>query len=265
MPAEDAPKLPQKRFHRQRAHANPFSDHQLEYPINPSLYDWTQHFPNTDKQVQFADIGCGYGGLLMGLSPLFPDTKMIGMEIRVKVEEYVRKKIAALRVQTGLYENVSVMRMNSMKYSPNFFQKGQLRYKSKSHELSKIFILFPDPHFKKRKHKARTVTTTLLGEYAYILREGGRFYTITDVKDLHDWMVSHINAHPLFRRLTQNELDDDVCMPHVTKDTEEGKKVERNKGDKFLAVYERIKDEMKPWDGFDPYILRPDENEIEEL
>jgi tRNA (guanine-N7-)-methyltransferase len=162
MPAEDA-KLPQKRFHRQRAHANPFSDHQLDYPINPSLYDWKPHFPNINKQVEFADIGCGYGGLLMGLSPLFPDTKMIGMEIRVKVEEYVRKKIAALRVQTGLYENVSVMRMNSMKYSPNFFKKGQLRYKCII-SFSKIFILFPDPHFKKRKHKARIVTTTLLGE-----------------------------------------------------------------------------------------------------
>lgn len=159
-------KLPQKRYHRQRAHANPFSDHQLDYPTTPGEYDWKKHYPeHANKTPEFADIGCGYGGLLIGLAPLFPDTLMIGMEIRVKVEEYVHKRISALRLQhqtSSLYQNVSVMRMNAMKFSPNFFAK---------HQLSKIFILFPDPHFKKRKHKQRIVTTALLGEYAYILRE----------------------------------------------------------------------------------------------
>jgi tRNA (guanine-N7-)-methyltransferase len=124
-------KLPQKRFHRQRAHANPFSDHQLDYPTTPAEYDWSKHFPKKEGNVEFADIGCGYGGLLIALAPLFPDNLMLGMEIRLKVEEYVHKRIAALRIQNeeqGLYQNVSVMRMNAMKYSPNFFEKGQLRY-----------------------------------------------------------------------------------------------------------------------------------------
>lgn len=35
--------------------------------------------------VEFADIGCGYGGLLMRLSPMYPHVSMVGMEIRVKV------------------------------------------------------------------------------------------------------------------------------------------------------------------------------------
>lgn len=60
-----------------------------------------------------------------------------------------------------------------MKFLPNFFRKGQ---------LSKIFLCFPDPHFKTRKHKARIVSTTLNSEYAYVLREGGIIYTITDGK-----------------------------------------------------------------------------------
>jgi tRNA (guanine-N7-)-methyltransferase len=58
--------------------------------------------------------------------------------------------------------------MNAQKYLPNFFEKGQ---------LTKLFFLFPDPHFKKRKHKARIVTSTLLSEYAYVLREGTVFLT----------------------------------------------------------------------------------------
>ncbi|KAJ3105935.1 tRNA (guanine-N(7)-)-methyltransferase (tRNA(m7G46)-methyltransferase) [Phlyctochytrium planicorne] len=114
---------------------------------------------------------------------------MLGMEIRVKVEDFVEKRIVALRNQNkdkkkeeaGSYQNISVIRMNAMKFLPNFFEKGQ---------LSKMFFLFPDPHFKKKKHKARIITPQLLGEYAYVLKIGGILYTVTDVKDLHDWMVS---------------------------------------------------------------------------
>lgn len=34
-----------------------------------------------------------------------------------------------------------------------------------------MFFLFPDPHFKKTKHKWRIISTTLLAEYAYVLCE----------------------------------------------------------------------------------------------
>ena len=92
--------------------------------------DWSVMFPNNPNPVEFADIGCGYGGLLIALSPLFPQQNMIGMEIRVKVEEYVNKRIEALRCQnqdkkpleSGSYQNVGVMRMNAMKFCPNFFR-----------------------------------------------------------------------------------------------------------------------------------------------
>ncbi|CAG8744653.1 14903_t:CDS:2, partial [Acaulospora morrowiae] len=186
-------KLPQKKYFRQRAHSNPFSDHFLKYPRSPAFMDWSSHYPaffaprkdnqspsQPQKKIEFADLGCGYGGLLVALSTLFPQTLMLGMEIRVKVEEYVRERIDALRLQhPGQYQNISIIRMNAMKFLPNFFEKGQ---------LSKMFFLFPDPHFKMRKHKARIITTQLLAEYAYVLRVGGIIYTITDVEDLHAWM-----------------------------------------------------------------------------
>ena len=35
--------------------------------------------------VRFADVGCGFGGLLIRLSPLYPDKLMIGFELRDKV------------------------------------------------------------------------------------------------------------------------------------------------------------------------------------
>lgn len=117
-----------------------------------------------------------------------------------------------------------------MKFLPNFFAKGQ---------LSKIFFLFPDPHFKARKHKARIITTTLLAEYAYVLRPGGMLYTITDVRDLNEWMESHLDGFPAFERIPNEELLDDPILQQVRTATEEGKKVERNEGLKLVAVYRR--------------------------
>ena len=48
-------------------------------------------------KVTFLDHGCGYGGMLVELSPMFPNELILGMEIRVKVSEYVRDRIVALR------------------------------------------------------------------------------------------------------------------------------------------------------------------------
>jgi len=204
-------------------------------PLNQDLKS-TEIIPNT-HQVEFADLGCGYGGLLVSLAPEFPDKLMLGMEIRVKVEKYVNQRIVALRKQSGDipggYKNISILRMNAMKFLPNFFAKGQ---------LSKMFFLFPDPHFKKRKHKARIISPTLLAEYAYVLREGGIIYTVTDVKDLYDWMVEHLSNHPLFKRIPNDIVEKDPVVPHVMRSTEEGKKVERNNGSKFLALFERVPD-----------------------
>ncbi|KAK6191676.1 hypothetical protein SNE40_003301 [Patella caerulea] len=242
------PKLPQKKYYRQRAHSNPISDHNLDYPIKPDEMDWSTYFPDyckppsdtNDKtvvkhQVEFADIGCGYGGLLVKLSPLFPDTLMLGMEIRVKVSDFVKDRIQVLRLkEPGKYQNIACIRSNAMKYLPNFFCKGQ---------LSKMFFLFPDPHFKKTKHKWRIISTTLLAEYAYVLREGGLVYTITDVKDLHEWMVEHFIKFPLFERVPEEELSSDIVVAKLYDSTEEGQKVTRNSGDKYLAVFRRLHDQ----------------------
>ena len=60
--------------------------------------DWSHHFPKfypprtegeekmdvdnspttPRNRVEFADIGCGFGGLLTALAPMFPETLMLG-------------------------------------------------------------------------------------------------------------------------------------------------------------------------------------------
>jgi len=237
-----------------------------------------------DSRVEIADIGCGYGGLLFALSPHFPKTLILGMELRPAVEQFVSEKIQAIRSKhetkshstdtkkeqsvtaPGPCQNISVIRANTMKFLPNFFEKSQLRA---------IFLCFPDPHFKARKHKARIVSQTLNSEYAYTLRTGGLVYTITDVLVLHEWMVDHFENHPSFARVeldldailrTQNDEDQnngdinvdmdlnngvgqsemEKCVNLMMSETEEGKKVGRNNGNKHVAVFRRLEDPSWP-------------------
>ena len=83
---------------------------------------------------------------------------------------------------------------------------------------------------------------TLASEYAYVLRPGGIVYTITDVEDLHLWMAKHFDDHPLFQRISQEGLDADECVATMMTETEEGKKVTRNKGNKYVACFTRLED-----------------------
>lgn len=153
----------------------------------------------------------------------------------------------------GNYENISAIRSNTMKFLPNFFAK---------HQLSKIFICFPDPHFKMRKHKARIISETLNAEYAYVLRPGGLMYTITDVEEYHHWILKHFRQEEeapvaqdeygaggvtdLFERVSEEELERDPSVRVMKDATEEGKKVTRHKGHKFVAVFRRKADPEWP-------------------
>ena len=197
------------------------------------------------------DIGCGFGGLLMSLATLLPHERILGLEIRAKVTEYVRLRIVAARHADHTHHNAAVMRTNSMKFLVNYFHPASLH---------KIFICFPDPHFKRKNHPRRIITTRLLDEYAFVLAPQAKLYCITDVHELHEWHVAHCDAHPLFRRVVvgsststttnnngstmEEEANDqqDPCIAIMIHSTEEGQKVERNQGDKYYAVYERIPD-----------------------
>ena len=183
-----------------RDSCNPLSNGKWEdLPTAPDSFREDAHFESAfldklrmekkgekEAKITFADIGCGFGGLLVRLSPLFPKELIIGMEIRAQVSEYVRERALALRKEhPGEYQNISGLSTNSMKFLPNYFQRGQLK---------KLFFLFPDPHFKRSKRRRRIIQTALIAEYAFCLREGGILYTQTDVEDVGDWMKEKLDC-----------------------------------------------------------------------
>ena len=223
----------------------------------PELYEEAQRQGIPPPQVDFLDIGCGFGGLTVGLAEAYPDKVVCGMEIRVKVSgmfspvdlvvviliktnkkqtknnaEYVKERILALRKkEPGKYRNATCIRSNTMKYLTNYFKKGS---------IEKMFFLFADPHFKHTNHRRRIIQSTLLDEYAYLLKPGGILYTITDVEDLGNWQRERLAAHPLFVEVGEEELEGDAAAKLLEEGTEEGKKVKRNGGSTWKAIFRRV-------------------------
>lgn len=145
-----------------RAHCNVLSDTPFPFPLNPDYVDLTFHYPNIfakkyevpdlqkkrdelflntrnhalsysekvkdefngkgEFKIDFVDIGCGYGGLLFALSPHFPNMNMMGFEIRDVIAEYVGKKIRAKRILGEGFDNISILRTNTMKHLTNYIR-----------------------------------------------------------------------------------------------------------------------------------------------
>lgn len=241
---------PRKSIHRQRAHNNPLATNRLWCPDTPASVPVAEYYPGllapsaapSSNVIRWVDLGCGFGSLILELARVERRELILGMELRHKPTLFVQKRIVAQRktaraalphAQRGgpvECDNAWAVEANSMKCMPNYFAKGQ---------LSKLFICFPDPHFKKRNVRRRVVSTSLLAEYAYCLGVGARLYTITDVSELTDWMVDHLTRFPLFRRLPNEDLAADPIVALLLL-TDEGLKVTRNNGNMFIAVFERL-------------------------
>ena len=148
--------------------------------------------------------------------------------------DYVHLRIEGLRLQNpGSYNNAAVLNLNVMKYLPMYIAKSS---------IDKIFVCFPDPHFKTCKFKRRMISQSMLTEFAYVLKPFGRLYFISDVESLHEWHMAKCLEHGCFRELL--DVDDvDICVKLMKETTEEGIKVERNGGKKWNGVFERVSDE----------------------
>ncbi|KAF9762363.1 tRNA (guanine-N(7)-)-methyltransferase [Nosema granulosis] len=210
-----------KRDYRQRAHSNPFKDLDVEIPTNPQEVDWTKYFANGSKP-EFLDIGCGYGRFMFESAKIHKDN-ILGLEIREKVYEYVKNIIK----QENLI-NVGVIKTNALLFLPNFFEEKSLK---------KVFVLFPDPHFKKRKQKGRVICCQMMNILEYILEDKGRLYISTDVKELFSDMVETVLKSGFFTRLSEEEAIKDDLYEVTYKNTDEALRAGVKSGHTFGAIF----------------------------
>eukprot|EP00758_Cryptobia_borreli_P001550 Tbor_TRINITY_DN2332_c0_g1::TRINITY_DN2332_c0_g1_i1::g.134::m.134/K03439/trmB, METTL1; tRNA (guanine-N7-)-methyltransferase len=234
---------------RSRPHRNPLAENEDPHPecpadlfaMLPSMYPICNE-EGSSRNVEFLDIGCAFGGMLFDLCPLYPNTLMLGLEIRSKVVDFARSKAVQLRsaalndTKFHHYNNVWFDQLNVMKFGSNCFTKGQ---------LSKIFFCYPDPHWKKKNIRRRIISPGLVQEYGFWLRVGGLIYTVSDVAGLENWMIECLDGCPLFERLSEEEIDNYSTdhrrvMEIVTSSSEDAQRTERKGLSKNYAVHRRI-------------------------
>lgn len=211
-----------KKDYRCHAHTNAFKDNMIGIPNSPSEQDWSSHFANGEAPTMI-DIGCGYGKFLMETARIYPEENVLGMEIRDKVYDYVRQ-------MTEDMGNCSVIRTNALLFLPNYFQKSSLK---------KVFVLFPDPHFKKRKQKGRIICKQMMQVLKYLLTDDGEVYISTDVEDLFKDMCSVIESTNFFSVVKNTENDPIFEMSY--KGTDEAARAGVKTGKTFGRVYRIIK------------------------
>jgi tRNA (guanine-N7-)-methyltransferase len=261
-----------------RPHRNPLSSNEDDHPLNPD--EWQariveeQLYPldRASTRVEFADIGCAFGGMLFALAPHFPDTMMLGLEIRSKVVDFAQGKVKALRngempapapsssdaagggdqqqqqqpaasaaadtvagAAQGMhhYRNLWFEQCNVMKFGDCYFRRGQ---------LTKLVFSHPDPHWKKNNARRRIITPGLVQRYAHWLAPGGLLYTVSDVPELEEWMVKCLDESPQFVRVPDEEVlkDQEWLLEIVTSTSEDAQRAVRKKLGKNWAVHRRV-------------------------
>uniref|UniRef100_A0A7S0JKM2 tRNA (guanine(46)-N(7))-methyltransferase n=1 Tax=Calcidiscus leptoporus TaxID=127549 RepID=A0A7S0JKM2_9EUKA len=161
---------------RVRQHVNPLrSAHQKVLSFAP---DWPQHaFARPHRQLH-VDIGCARGLFAMDLAQAQPEWNVLGLEIRSVLVDAAQQDV--LERQLG---NAHFLACNAnVNLAP--LLKGVESYGP----LRSVSLQFPDPWFKTKHHKRRTLQPQLISTIAEHLQPGGWFFLQTDVLPLAEEM-----------------------------------------------------------------------------
>lgn len=128
------------------------------------------------------EIGPGRGGFLFERLAAVPELCMLGFEIRRKWATIIDNKLKA----HGLGARSRV-----------FYEDARVALpRVPAASLSRVYIHFPDPWWKKRHEKRLVVSSTLLPDVVRALVPGGELFVQTDVEDRALEYEAAINATP---------------------------------------------------------------------
>jgi len=128
------------------------------------------------------EIGPGRGGFLFERLAAVPELCMLGFEIRRKWATIVDNKLKA----HGLGQRSRVFYEDARSALPRL----------PAASLSRVYIHFPDPWWKKRHEKRLVVSSSLLPDVVRALLPGGELFVQTDVEDRAAEYEAAIDATP---------------------------------------------------------------------
>ena len=164
---------------RHRKTINPF-----RFQRDVQRPDWASMLePNQPIEV---DLGFGRGEFILKLAERRPDIFFVCLELRDYLIEKVQEQIG----QRSL-TNVYVMAANVKVHLPVLFDPGR---------LSRVYIHFPDPWTKRKKHhKRRMVDASQVDTLHTLLRPGGEVHLMTDKREVGLEMHALFEAHGGYR------------------------------------------------------------------
>lgn len=163
-----------KRFKENETFTNVFQPSREEV-LNKTLGkkgQWAQFFENNNPIV--LELGCGKGEYTVGLAKRYPNKNFIGIDI--KGARFWRGAKTALE---ETLPNVAFIRTQIELVAHLFF----------SHEVSEIWITFPDPQIKYKRTKHRLTNPVFLDRYKQILSPTGCVHLKTDSEYMHGYTL----------------------------------------------------------------------------
>jgi len=148
----------------------------LEKP-QPQAGHWSKTFENNRPII--LELGCGYGEYTMALAQRYPTQNYIGVDIQGE-----RLWRAAKTATTLCLTNVRWLRIEIEHLLDHFAP----------HEVSEIWLTFPDPFPRLGKAKKRLTSPRFLTMYQIILQSHGRLHLKTDAADLITYSREVVSA-----------------------------------------------------------------------
>lgn len=142
----------------------------------PFKGNWSRIFFRNSNPV-ILEIGCGKGEYTLALGRAYPEKNFIGIDI--KGDRLWKGAKDALEQDL---QNIAFLRTQA-EHINCFFSK---------HEVSGIYLTFPDPHEKKIRAKKRLTSPVFLKRYQEVLIPGSPIHLKTDNTQLFDYTLNVI-------------------------------------------------------------------------
>ncbi|MFL1894732.1 tRNA (guanosine(46)-N7)-methyltransferase TrmB [Aquimarina sp. 2-A2] len=170
----------QKRFNENKTFENVIEPSRSEVLENSLGYKgaWNKKFFKNDNPI-ILELGCGKGEYTVALAKKFPDRNFIGIDIKgarfwrgakTAIEEKITN-VAFIRTQIELVDHIFA-----------------------EHEVSEIWITFPDPQIKYKRTKHRMTNQVFLDRYKKILTPDGLMHLKTDSEFMHGYTLGLLHG-----------------------------------------------------------------------
>jgi len=154
---------------RVRQHVNPLEN---RFQTPTENIDWGTMFEDPTRPLCI-DIGCGSGRYVLLLGKRWEGHNCIGLEIRRQLVDRANKWSELI----GLGPRVRFLFTNATISMKTIFE-------SYPGPIELVSVQFPDPHFKKKHRKRRTVQANTARDIVSLLAPGGRVFLQSDVEEI---------------------------------------------------------------------------------